>query len=271
MLIDEFDAEWLEELDCWARELSDDHNLYLLIDGVFVPGIWQAFAAAVQQGTVSLLFETLPSCTHEIQDASPFMLRYDPGNESLRKVLKQCSGWPMVSVLETGETQERLFARLAAWCIVENDGQRFNFRFPDTRRLPGIFRALNLEQQGQLAGPAKCWRYIGREGRWSSFEMLAPASPAKVRPQKLDDNQFGRMVADSDADEAISRLTYRGYPMLGRPSQIHAIVSQALVLATAQALDSDQHLDWCGESLTQGGFADDDAALSALVEWRANL
>ena len=206
MLIDEFDAEWLEELDCWARELSDDHNLYLLIDGVFVPGIWQAFAAAAQQGTVSLLFETLPSCTHEIQDASPFMLRYDPGNESLRKVLKQCSGWPMVSVLETGETQERLFARLAAWCIVENDGQRFNFRFPDTRRLPGIFRALNLEQQGQLAGPAKCWRYIGREGRWSSFEMLAPASPAKVRPQKLDDNQFGRMVADSDADEAISHL-----------------------------------------------------------------
>lgn len=271
MLIDEFEAEWLEKLDCWASELRDDSYLYLLIDGVFVPGIWHAFAAAVKRDLVSLLFETLPSCTHETKDASPFILRYEPGNESLQRVLKQCSGWPMVSVLETSETQEQLFARLAAWCIVENDGQRFNFRFPDTRRLPGIFGALNPEQRGQFAGPAVRWRYVGREGRWSLLEILAPASPAKVRPQKLDDIQFGRMVADSDADEAISRLTYRGYSMPGRPSQVHAIVSQALVLANAQALDSDRHLDWCGESLTRGGFADDDAALSALTQWRANL
>jgi hypothetical protein len=191
-------------------------------------------------------------------------LRYERGNASLQTALKRCSGWPMVSILKTRETQEQLFARLSAWCIVENDGQRFNFRFPDTRRLPGIFSALNLEQQGQLAGPAECWRYISRQGQWSSLEIMGSGSPAGVRPQKLDDIQFGKMVADSDPDEAILRLIYRDFPMLGRPSQIHAIVSKALVLANAQALDSDQCLDWCGESLAHGGFADGDAALSAL-------
>ncbi|KQW89960.1 hypothetical protein ASC94_19585 [Massilia sp. Root418] len=270
MLIDNFEADCLENLERWVSDLSEGSYLYLLIDGVFVPGIRHAFAAALRHGPISLLFETLPSCTHETQDVSPFILRYESGNESLHRVLKDCSGWPMVSALETSETQEQLFARLAAWCVVENDGQRFNLRYPDTRRLPGIFGALSLEQRGQLAGPATCWRYIGRAGSWHALEIEASGNPAKERPQKLDDSQFGKMVDDNAADEAISRLKYRGCPMPGTPSQTHAIVSRALALANAEVLESEQHLDWCGECLMRDGFGDDEAALLALAKWRAD-
>jgi hypothetical protein len=68
-------------------------------------------------------------------------------------LLDKCSGWPMMCAIETPESQAELAARLAAWCVVEVDDQRFNFRFPDTRRLPAIFDALTPTQRAEFAGP----------------------------------------------------------------------------------------------------------------------
>lgn len=267
-LIDEFDTGRLEQLDRWASEQHEGHHLYLLIDGVFIPGLWRGVVSAQGNDAVSLLFETLPACSDDVKDASPFVLRYLRGNRAVQNILKKCSGWPMVSVLETSESLGQLAARLAAWCVVENDGQRFNFRFPDTRRLPAIFSALNLEQRNELAGPAKSWRYIDRTGEWKSLAVSGTGSPVRDRPQKLDDHQFGIMVSDSDADEAIAHLGYRGYQGRASPSRSHAIVVQALAMAWSQGLDSDLHLDWCAACLDQDGYSRDEQALLALAEWR---
>lgn len=268
MFIDEFEAGWLDELDRWADELKDGRQLYLLIDGVFVPGLQRRFIRALGDHAVSLLFETLPACSDAVKDASPFILRYPVGQPAVNELLKSCSGWPMVSVLETSETLDQLTERLAAWCVVENEGQRFNFRFPDTRRLPGIFGALTSRQQGEFAGPAVRWHYIGRQGRWQSLPLPGVANAIQERPQKLDNEQFGRMVSDSEADEMIVQLDYRGQRLEGKRSQVYATVAQALAVANARELANADRLKWVVDCVRRGKQIDNADAPDARDEWR---
>ncbi|CAN7690425.1 DUF4123 domain-containing protein [Pseudoduganella sp. LjRoot289] len=268
MFIDEFEAGWLDELDSWADELRDGRQLYLLIDGVFVPGLQRRFISALGDHAVSLLFETLPACSEAVKDASPFVLRYPQGQQVMKDLLRNCSGWPMVSVLETAETLGQLVARLAAWCVVENDGQRFNFRFPDTRRLPGIFGALTPRQQGEFAGPAVRWNYIGRQGIWQSLTLPGVAHAIQERPQKLDNEQFGRMVSDSEADEMIVQLDYRGQRLEGKRSQAYATVAQALAMANARELANADRFKWVVDLVRRGKQMDKIEAPDARDEWR---
>jgi hypothetical protein len=268
MFIDEFKAGWLDELDSWADELRAGRHLYLLIDGVFVPALQRRFISVLGEHAVSLLFETLPACSEAVKDASPFVLRYPHGQQAVKELLKSCSGWPMVSVIETAETLDQLTARLAAWCVVENDGQRFNFRFPDTRRLPGIFGALTHVQQGELSGPAVRWNYIGREGVWQALAPRGVAQTVQERPQKLDNEQFGRMVSDSEADEMIVQLEYRGQRLDGKRSQTFATVAQALAVADARGLASADRLKWVVDFARSGSARDNGKAFSARDEWR---
>lgn len=267
MFIDEFEAGWLDQLDSWADELRDGRQLYLLIDGVFVPGLQRRFISVLGDCAVSLLFETLPGCSEAVKDASPFVLHYPRGQQAAKELLKSCSGWPMLSVLETAEKIEQLAARLAAWCVVENDGQRFNFRFPDTRRLPGIFGALTPLQQGELAGPAVRWNYIGRQGVWQSLALQGVDHAVQERPQKLDNEQFGRMVSDSEVDEMIVQLDYRGQRLEGKRSQAYATVAQALAVANARELASADRLKWVVDFVRSGSALDNGEAFDARGEW----
>lgn len=171
----------------------------------------------------------------------------------------------MVSAIETSETLAELTARLSVWCVVYADGQRFNFRFPDTRRLPGIFNALALEQQGQLAGPASHWSYIGRDGEWRELVLPATNSAIADDSPELSDQQFGRMVGDSEADEMLVRLADRGL-VPERSSLGHAIVSSALKAAEVGALDPALRVDWCGACLADADMLLDGGA--KLESWR---
>jgi hypothetical protein len=257
MFIDEFEAGWLDELDRWVDELEDNRQLYLLIDGVFVPGLQRRFISILGDRAVSLLFETLPACSDAVKDASPFVLQYPKGKQAVRDLLKLCSGWPMVSVIETSEPLDRLAERLAAWCVVENDGQRFNFRFPDTRRLPGIYGALTPLQQGEIAGAAVQWNYIDRQGRWQSLTLAGVANAMQDRPQQLNNEQFGRMVSDSEVDEMIARLDYSGNRPAGKPSNVFAFVAHVLAVANARELVNDQRLKWVMECARKGTVTGD--------------
>ena len=115
--------------------------------------------------------------------------------ERLDGRLGACSGWPMVSAIASTENLEQLGARLAAWCIIENDRQRFNFRFPDTRRVPGSFAALHQDQRAQLTGSMRFWSYIGRDGNWADLEVASLESAVAENPVR-DDSQFGKIVGD---------------------------------------------------------------------------
>lgn len=260
MFIDSFLPHWQHRLDERQERLDSNTQLYLLLDGVFVPEVYRAVQLALGGKKVSLLFERLPSCSDATRAVSPFLLPYLQASAQLAHVLARCSGWPMVSAIETSESIEDLTARLAAWCVVENDGQRFNFRYPDTRRLPGLWAALTPLQRGTLAGPASNWCYMDRDGTWQALPLPLPLGPHPIadRPQ-LDHQQFAIMVADSEADEVMSLLQSRGRLPEMKPSQQYALVHDALRLAKIDQLGIESYPEWCDFFLHKGLRMEDSA------------
>ncbi|RFP17668.1 DUF4123 domain-containing protein [Duganella sp. BJB488] len=270
MLIDPYEDNWLASLNEWSSGLEEQRQLYLLIDGVFIPGLYRKVEKVLSPGALRLLFESLPSCSDRTRDVSPFLMRFDVHAMGLPKLLAECSGWPMVSAIETDETLDELSQRLAAWCVVYSDGQRFNFRFPDTRRLPGIFSALHEEQRAQLIGPAHRWAYIDREGRWRDLAVPKLNAPAIQSPPELDDKQFGQMVSDSEPDSMLERIAYLQNFRGEKPSGLHAAVTQALRVAETQRLEPDLLFKWCRTVVADGdaGALDEGSMLRKMAEWK---
>ena len=240
MLIDAFGHEVFEKLDQRAAELVGPNKLYLLIDGAFVSGLHRMLAAECK----SLLFASLPACSDEAADASPFLTPYVPCDKRMRSLLHRCRGWPMLSVIETSESLIELSERLSAWCIVEADGQRFNFRFADTRRLPAIIRTLDPAQRAQFLGPVVRWAFITRSGCWDEIEIEGAMAPPVINPV-LNDSQFAALVDDSRADELLVLLGDRGYEVGKHPSVSYARMAAALQLAVSAELAEDNLVSWC--------------------------
>ena len=272
MFIDPHQPDTLVQLTQRADDLPGDCNLYLLLDGVFVPGLYRSrpFQSSTA-GPFYLLFETLPGCTDAVRDASPFLMLIKPSGgalmDRLGAKLGPCSGWPMVSAIASTENLEQLGERLAAWCIIENDGQRFNFRFPDTRRLPASFAALHADQQAQLTGSVHFWSYIGRDGKWADLAVAGTES-AVAQTAVLDDVQFAAIVDDTAPDEVLFRLAYSGFKSDLQHSRLHATVSDALNTARDAGLDEDLREEWC-EYVLRGGQEKNN--LAALAQWRTSL
>ncbi|MGX9771902.1 DUF4123 domain-containing protein [Janthinobacterium aestuarii] len=255
MLIAPYADGWQAHLDTLAREATQGQaRLYLLLDGVFLPGLHRKLAAL----SPSLLFEALPGCTDATRDVSPLLLAYSAAFSVAFEApwLARCSGWPMLSAIATRESQAELTARLAAWCIVEADGQRFNFRFPDTRRLPAIHAALTREQQAQLTGPAVSWSYIARDGHWRQLPVLRQDSAHAEHPVVLSEQQFASLVSDSETDEILTVLYERGHDHSQDRHGAYLLVAQALAAIAGEPLDTYDKADWCERWLRRGASAE---------------
>ena len=255
MLIAPYADGWQAHLDTLAREATQGQaRLYLLLDGVFLPGLHRKLAAL----SPSLLFEALPGCTDATRDVSPLLLAYSAAFSVAFEApwLARCSGWPMLSAIATRESQAELASRLAAWCIVEADGQRFNFRFPDTRRLPAIHAALTREQQAQLAGPAVSWSYIARDGHWRQLPVLRQDSAHAERPVVLSEQQFASLVSDSETDEILAVHYERGHDHSQDRHGAYLLVAQALATIEDEPLDTYDKADWCERWLRRGASAE---------------
>ncbi|MES3025717.1 MAG: DUF4123 domain-containing protein [Pseudomonadota bacterium] len=268
MFIETYNEAWLARLDEQVHGLADGVSLYLLIDSVFVPGLHRQMIAALGRvDALALLFDALPGCTEDTKSVSPFLLRFEGSSGRLPKLLNKCSGWPMVSAIETTENIANLTERLSAWCIVEADDQRFNFRFPDTRRLPAIFNALTVNQRAQLAGPATRWSYMARDGEWAELDLpvtyCRPADRAT-----LDAQQFATLVSDSETDEAMMMLLDRGLPVYASPMKNFLIISVAHRAAAHRKLDAADRLVWCEACLLGGVALDETEAIAILKEWQ---
>lgn len=256
MLIDPFQENWHSALAERVAALPGGLHVYLLLDGAFVPGMCRSRPFADEgAGRVVLLFASLPGASDAVRDASPFLTPIGeagaPLPERLKRRLAPCDGLPMVSAIATTERLDELGARLAAWCVVENGGQRFNFRFPDTRRLPGMYAALTPRQRAELCGPMHVWSYIGRDGAWADLDVTPCESGVATTPL-LEDGQFGRMVDDCAADEILFRLAYGGFTSAQAHSVLHADASRALTLARGAGLDDACADAWCAHVLKGG-------------------
>jgi hypothetical protein len=267
MLIDTYRERWLDRLNAPVDGAAAGSSTYLLIDGVFVPGLHRLVNAVLPSPrATTLLFETLPACSDKTRDVSPFIAPYHTSNTRLQTLLDRCSGWPMISAIETAESQAELTERLAAWCVVEAGDQRFNFRFPDTRRLPAIFDALTAKQRLEFAGPATRWSYVDRRGSWA--ELNVPGSPSAVaeRP-RLDDQQFARLVGASEVDEVISILAHRGNRTTRKHSEIYAGLAIGLRVANRRNMETESRIQWCESCLREGLPHEESQAAECLRNW----
>ena len=267
MFIDLYAPDWLDQLDTRAASLDDGSQLHLLIDGAFVPNLYLTVRKTLAAGqSLTLLFEALPFCSNDTRSVSPFLFTYRSVSPELNDVLAQCSGWPMISAIETTESLAALSARLSPWCLISNDQQRFNFRFPDTRQLPAMFAVLSDLQRGQMAGPARRWSFIGRDGGWHELS-LPDSSQVPAHEPELDNHQFAKIVHASEADEILFSLKYRNGTLTGRHSDNYAIVSDALDIARRYQLPAESIDDWCDACHQSGERIKKEDGAARLASW----
>lgn len=263
MLIDAFSDGWMEQLDARESCLDPSSQLLLFVDGAFVPGLHKWLPAERK----ALLFALLPATNEVSAAASPFLTQYERGDKQLRALLQRCDRWPMLSAIATSESLSQLAARLAAWRVVEADGQRFNFRFPDTRRLPAIFKTLTAQQRAAFAGPIKQWSYVGRDGCWTELPVTGNSGEGEAA-SILDQHQFASLVEDSMADELLVVLRDRGHDVFRSPSRSYSLISIALRAALAAQVDDSDVFPWCAWFWAQDKLHDDSVATALLQSWR---
>jgi hypothetical protein len=267
MLIDPFESLWLEKLDTALASspgCMDTHCL--LIDGVFVPGLHNSITKAVGSAP-HLLFRGLPGFNDRTRDVSPFVLEYPFFNLALKATLQSCSGWPMVSVITTNETCADLAKRLAAWCVVDADGQYLNLRFPDTRRLGDIVSILDETQRASFLGPISAWRVIGRDGIWQEIKLGVPNVAATVEPC-LSPSQVVALIECSEADTILSQAWYLNLqPKAVAKSVQYSIIELALAQARKFKLGEHQ-VDWCHFCFEESVRADTKLVELLFDRWR---
>jgi len=264
MLIAPFMAGWMDELCARAQALAAGQRLHLLIDGAFVPGLHRG----IHPDRKVMLFAALPGCSDEVLDLSSFLMPFDPDDPCARRILQRCSGWPMVSVIQTHEDLKRLAARMAAWTVVEADGQRFHLRFADTRRIPAIVQALEPGQRAQFLGPATSWACITRSGVWQEIRLDGADTDIAASPS-LDARQFGLLIEDSRIDEMLALFMQR-HPGPSMPAlQRYDVLLLALQVAKKEGLTEPAMLDWCEFAWREDKAKTGSTLASRFAQWQA--
>lgn len=268
--IDPWAEDWWSHLVALHASLPGGAHLHLLIDSAFKPGL----CTALQQAGASLacLFDGNPGDPDVLRTVTPMLWPFDPHQLAVQRQLAQGSGAPMISAIVSPESLSALAARLRPWCVVEVDGQWFNCRYPDTRRLPGFYAALTSDQRGHLSGPAMAWHFMGRDGQWASLDVQAQDLPplTEVRLSKV---QFAQILDDAQADEILFKFMMQGQHQGRQHSVLHAQVVQALHTARAQALDEALYATWCGHWVSKMATRPESAPMDAsdrqmaLREW----
>jgi len=264
MLIEPFVAGWMDALRARAQELPTGQRLHLLIDGAFVPGLHRG----IHPDRKVMLFASLPGCSDEALELSSFLTPFDPEDPVARRMLHRCSGWPMVSVIQTHEEVKQLAARMAAWTVIEADGQRFHLRFADTRRIPAIVQALEPGQRAQFLGPATSWACIMRSGVWQEIRLDGADVDIAESPS-LDARQFGSLVEDSRIDEMLALFMQRHAGPSVPALQGFEVLSLALQLAGKERLTEAATLDWCEFAWREGMAETPSTTAARFAVWQA--
>lgn len=240
--------DWLDEFQVQIASLRktwQDANIFALLDCVFDE---HCHAVIKKHGLPSRsLFDLSGNPSPALQAVSPTLvpLTHAPIH-SWREVLRLTDGLPMLSVIATPESLDELAHRLNPWCIVNADGEPYVFRFPDTRRLPGVVNVLTSEQHGAFFGPAYAWRYRTRSARWAELPLPEAAQPSADKV-KLNAEQCAQLIDDSEADEIIARL-HAHEPALVRqyhPADAYDLIAQGLKRADHYGIDSLDRMHWC--------------------------
>jgi len=265
MYISTYEETWLSDMDDLAQQtVAAGRNLYLLVDGAFSPGLYRHF----QYLDIKLLFRSLPGCDAKADDVSPFLVGYEGGG-AVKRALQRCSGWPMISLIDSAEPLELLAERLSRWCIVEADNQFFNLRYADTRRLPAIYSTLTAQQRSNMLGDARSLWFMGRDGKWALLPIKAAAAEAVTTDiPRLDIHQYSRLIEDSITDEILSVLKDRGHAVESAPFRYYRSVVDAVSVAGGD-LDWYDLVQWVDDWMSSTGVHQKPPSRDDYLTWRA--
>lgn len=213
------------------------------------------------------LFDLSDSPSEALQAVSPTLLPLTRETTlAWKEILSPTDGFPMLSMIVTPESLDELALRLDPWCIVDADGQAFVFRFPDTRRLPGIVEVLSPEQHGMLFGPAYAWRFRTRSAQWADLPLPTAPCPAAERV-RLDALQCAYLIRDSEADEIMADLNLNEPALMRQyhPADAHALVATGLQRADRYGIPSADRTQWCRFLLQQPRLEQLPAAMPLLA------
>lgn len=253
-LISEHEPGWLdtlrEEIESLESTRPNVHVL-ALIDCVFNERCHAAIRKYHLQSRS--LYDLSASPSHELQAVSPTLVPLVPTEApAWREVLRHTDGWPMLSMIVTPESLDDVARRLGAWCIVSADGQPFVFRFPDTRRLPGVVDVLTPEQHAAFFGPAIAWRFRTRSAQWAELSLPETALPISDEV-KLSAEQCARLIGDSEADEVVAHLNIHDPSLIRqfKPAEAYSVVAHGLRRADFYGIADLDRLQWCRFYLQQ--------------------
>ena len=256
-MINDFAEDVLDQLRSMVA--ASQHPSHLLIDGVFLPSM----SSVVKRWPIPVADRYALFCERANGDAntlaaSPWLLPLTTDTSTLRELILRCDRLPAVTLIRSPSDVNTLLGRLKRWTVVNCGGMHFNFRYPDTRRLPGIYGVLTDAQRNTLFAN-DAWSFIGRDGRWHHLPpFTAPINTSTVAADdvadpELSDAQFAALLADSEADEQLAAI-WQDLPenSLARasssPAQVHAwavsVLAQANRLSITDMPDRTRLCTW---------------------------
>jgi len=244
-------SNWSDHLTDLFQQRRDNDYVHLLVDTAFLPH-WHK---RIDTGRAWCALFDDQSGDSELLSVSPVVLTFTPDDDRLLSALGALSGAPALSAVVTPEPLAAWARRLAPWCVVAIDGQWFNCRFPDTRRLPGIWAALSQSQRMSLAGPATSWAYVDRDGSWQTLHALPMAESQPMDEVNLTTEQFACILADAEVDTLLFRCLTRGRHQQFTHAQRYAHAALALDVAQSVGLPEPDHRSWVDHWLSERGDA----------------
>lgn len=238
MLINHYPVGWTEALH--ERLGEGEGFVYALVEGVHNEAFYQRLKK-LNLWRYQPLYASAPSADEETLGLGPILLQYsDEHRKRWDALLEMTNGLPALSVIVSPEPIDRLAARLIPWCIVDADDYTLALSFADTRILPALVEALDVQQRGEFLGPATRWMYPGRDAAWQELPMQSALALPAAEKVTLTARQVAALMAASEADSIAYQLSqYINRPLADyTPFEAHVMLRQWLQVADHVKLDS---------------------------------
>lgn len=240
MLINSFPADWKDALHASLRD--SDGFIYALVEGVHNEALYQKLKK--MDGPRYLpLYETAPSADDETLGLGPILVQYgDEYRKQWDSLLEMTNGLPGLSIIVSPEQMHELAARLIPWCVVDADDYTLALSFADTRILPALVEALDVQQRGEFLGRATRWTYPGRDAAWLTLTLQPELALPPGKKVSLTAQQVAALMAASEADGVAYQMSqYIGNPLANyTPFDAQLMIAQWLKVADRLQMESNR-------------------------------
>lgn len=143
----------------------------------------------------------------------PCVVQPSPDSQRLAASLTQDTerAWVVSVLFAQGDLGDLVGHLKSLRYIQTQDGQRYYWRFADSRCLTALWRELTPAQQERASGPIHRWGFFDREGKAVDLS-IAPKKPHPRDPEqslsllRITDRQLGKMLATVWPDQLLASV-----------------------------------------------------------------